>query len=173
MGKTETIKQRSIYVYLPSLNQKKQWEQAAKKQGESISKFVIGHVENSLMQEEDASFKSRGELGRDITKLNAKLREVSREKRILEIAFDRLEKEVKGYRAQPFLDDDFVGLRRYQKELVEILREGRFVSNDEILHRLRVDVSAQGEIKAVSKQLENLEGYGLVRSSPKGWKWLK
>ncbi len=91
----------------------------------------------------------------------------------MEIAFDRLEKELKQYRAQPFLDDDFVGLRRYQKELVEILREGRFVSNDEILHRLCIDVSDQDEIKAVSKQLENLEGYGLVRSSPKGWKWLK
>ena len=173
MGKTETIKQRSIYVYLPSLKQKQQWEQAAKKRGESISKFVIGHVENSLMQEEDSNFKSRGELGRDITKLNAKLREIAREKQILEIAFDRIEKELKRYRAQPFLDEDFVGLRRYQKELVEILREGRFVSNDEILHRLRVDVSAQDEIKAVSKQLENLEEYGLVRSSPKGWKWLK
>ena len=31
----------------------------------------------------------------------------------------------------------------------------------------------QDSMKTVSKQLENLEGYGIIRSSPKGWKWMK
>ena len=98
---------------------------------------------------------------------------LTREKRVLEIAFDRLEEELRRYRAQPFLVENFVGVRRYQKELVEILREGRVVSSNEILSRLRIDPSEQEVVKAVSKQLENLEGYGLIQLSPKGWKWLK
>jgi hypothetical protein len=173
MGKTETIKQRSIYVYLPSLEQKDHWEETARKQRVSISRFVVEHVENSLMQEEDQSFRSRGALEREIVELKKQLRELGRKNRVLEVAFDRLEDELRGYRNRPFLDEDFVGVRRYQRELIEILREGRFVSNNEILDRLGVKVTDQDSVKAVSKQLENLEGYGIIRSSPKGWKWLK
>jgi hypothetical protein len=173
MGKTETIKQRSIYVYLPSIEQKERWEEVARKQGVSISRFVVEHVENSLMQEEDESFRSRGVLEREIVELKKQLRELGRKNRVLEVAFDRLEDELRGYRNRPFLDEDFVGVRRYQRELIEILREGRFVSNSEILDRLGVKVTDQDSVKVVSKQLENLEGYGIIRSSPKGWKWMK
>ena len=173
MGKTETIKKRAIYVYLPSIEQKERWEGYARKQGTSISKFVVEHVENSLRQEEDPSYKSRGDLWRAVKELRGQLDKVTREKRVLEIAIERLEEELRRYRAQPFLEEDFVGVRRYQKELVEILREGRVVSGDEILSRLRIDPSEQEAVKAVSKQLENLEGYGIVQSSPKGWKWVE
>jgi hypothetical protein len=173
MGKTETIKERSIYVYLPSLQQHARWKEAARKQGVSISRFVVGHVENSLMQEEDSTFRSRGALEREIVELRKQLRELGRKNRVLEVAFDRLEDELRGYRNKPFLDEDFVGLRRYQKDLIDILREGRFVSSREILDRLGVKVTDQDSVKAVSKQLENLEGYGIIRSSPKGWKWMK
>lgn len=66
MGRTETIKQRAIYVYLPSQKLVERWKEAAKKQGTSVSKFVIEHVENSLRQEEEPRYKSRGELLKEI-----------------------------------------------------------------------------------------------------------
>lgn len=134
---------------------------------------MVEHVENSLRQEEDPSYRSRGDLWRAAKELRGQLNKVTREKRVLEIAIERLEEELRRYRAQPFLEEDFVGVRRYQKELVEILREGRVVSSNEILSRLRIDPSEQEAVKAVSKQLENLEDYGVVRSSPKGWKWVE
>ena len=67
LGKTETIKERAIYVYLPSIEQKGRWEQYAKRQGANISKFVAEHVEDSLKQVEDSSYKSSGELAKLIT----------------------------------------------------------------------------------------------------------
>ena len=47
----------------------KDWKKRAKKQGSSISKFVIEHVENSLHQEEDPSYRSRGELIKEINEI--------------------------------------------------------------------------------------------------------
>lgn len=173
MGKTDTIKKRAIYVYLPSVEQKKRWDECAQKQGVSLSKFVVEHVENSLRQVEEANYKSMGELWKESKQLKEQLDKEAREKHVLEIAIERLEEELRRYRAQPFLDEKFVGARRYQKELVEILREGRVVSSDDILSRLRISPSEQEAVKAVSKQLENLESYGIVRSSPKGWKWVE
>ena len=173
MGRTETIKERAIYVYLPSIEQKERWEEYAKRQGVSVSKFVAEHVEDSLRQVEDSSYKSSGELWKEARELKEQLDKVTREKRVLEIVMERLEEELRRYRAQPFLDENFVGMRRYQRELVELLKEGRTVNSEEILSRLRINPSEQEAVKAVSKQLESLEAYGLVSTSPKGWKWMK
>jgi hypothetical protein len=63
-------------------------------------------------------------------------------------------------------------VRRYEKGLITVLREGRVVSSQEILSRLGISISEREAVTAIGKQLENLEKYGLVRSSPKGWKWV-
>ena len=110
MGKTETIKKRAIYVYLPSIEQKQSWEEYAKKQGTSISKFVIEHVEDSLRQEEGSSYVSRIEMWKQVRELKEQLDKAVKEKRVLEIAFDRLEEELRRYRAQPFLEENFTGV---------------------------------------------------------------
>ncbi len=39
--KTKTIKQRAIYVYLPSLEMAQDWKDRSKKAGTSISKYVV------------------------------------------------------------------------------------------------------------------------------------
>ena len=171
MGKTETIKERAIYVYLPSAEMVKEWKEKAERQGTSISKFVIEHVENSLHQEEDPSYKSRGELWKTVKELNEQLKEVERDKRILEHVVEKLETEVRKYRAQPFLEEEFQGVRRFQKGLVELLKGGGVLSSEEILSRLGVESSEHEAVRAISKQLEILESYGLVRSSPRGWGW--
>jgi hypothetical protein len=61
--KTETIKDRAIYVYLPSLEMVQDWKGRAEKSGVSISKFVIERVEDSLRSEEGEDvYVSRAEL---------------------------------------------------------------------------------------------------------------
>ncbi len=159
MGKTETIKKRTIYVYLPSIEQKLSWEEYAKEQGTSISKFVIEHVENSLKKEEDSSYVSGIEMWKQVRELREQLDKVLKEKRVLEIAFDRLEEELRRYRAQPFLEDNFSGLRRYQTGLVDVLKNRVVVSSDEILRQLSVDPTENEAVKAISIQLENRGGY--------------
>ena len=173
MGKTETIKERSIYVYLPSVEQKKRWDEYANKHGMSVSKFVVEQVENSLSQVEDKSYKSMGALWLENKQLKDQLDKVNRDKHVLEVALERLEAELRRYRAQPFLDENFVGLRSYPKELVEILRDRKLVSSEEILRRLRIQPTETEAVKAISKQLANLEAYGVVKSLPKGWKWVE
>jgi hypothetical protein len=49
--KTETIEDRAIYVYLPSLEMALDWKRKAEKSGVSVSKFVIERVEDSLRSE--------------------------------------------------------------------------------------------------------------------------
>lgn len=169
--KTDTIKERSIYVYLPSERMAEAWKKRAKKQGLSISKFVIEHVENSLQQEEEPLFKPRGELVKEITDLRNDLRALSEDNRQKKIVIERLDGELRKYRAEAFLEEGFEGVREHNRELIGILKRRGVVDSDELLQDLGIDPRESELVKAVSRQLENLEAYGLVTATRRGWRW--
>jgi len=171
MGKTETIKKRAVYVYLPAEEMAERWKQRAKRSHSSISKFVVERVEDSLRKEGDEDHPKRAELIGQLKELKAENEKLGRDNEILRRAYERLDSEVKRYRAKPFLEEGFRGVRKYDRKLVELLRRGGVVSSDEILEKLGIDHSETDLVKAVSRQLENLETYGLVKSTARGWQW--
>lgn len=172
MSKTETIKKRAIYVYLPSQEMTSRWKDQAEKQGVSISKFVAEHVENSLRQE-DSDYLSRSFLIDENRKLRDNLEEKEKRTRHLELLVEKLEEDLRRYRAQLFLDEGFTGIRKYDKKLVDILKGPGVHGNNEILSLLGVKPNEHEAIRAISQQLENLRSYGLVKSTPRGWVWVE
>jgi hypothetical protein len=106
-------------------------------------------------------------------KLSETLNEKERRNRHLELLVEKLEQDLRQYRAQMFTDEDFTGVRSYDKKLIEILREHGVLDNDSILSRLGIKPSEADSIKAVSKQLELLQSYGLVKATPRGWSWVQ
>ena len=101
-GKTGTIKQRAIYVYLPSLEMVEDWKRRAERAGVSVSKFV---VEDSIRREEgEEGYLSRLELIRRLKNAEKELKHLKSENRLLRRLVENLDKELKRYRAKPFLD---------------------------------------------------------------------
>jgi len=172
--KTDTIKERAVYVYLPSHEMAKEWKGLAKKQGVSISKFVQEHVENSLNQErEKGAYQSRLDLIKKTQKLEEDTSRLREETRMYRLLSQNLEKEIKRYRTQPFVEEEFTGKRGYEKELIEALRKRGFVPHEDLWSILNIDPKDTDLTKAVNKQLESLEAYGLVESTQRGWEWKK
>lgn len=172
MPKTESIKQRSVYVYLPSLEMVKDWKAKANKAKVSISQFVIEHVGNSLRQEEgEEAYKPRAELIQHLREKDEQIEKLTRENEVLKLALERVESELAKYRAEPFLGEGFRGVRKYDRYLVELLKKGDVIDSDHLLHLLKISPRDTLLVKAVSKQLENLEAYGLVEKTRRGWKW--
>jgi predicted RNase H-like nuclease (RuvC/YqgF family) len=171
-GKTKTIKKRAIYVYLPSQKMADEWKSKAEKGGNSISKFVIERVEDSIRKEEEQeSYLNRLELIKKLNAAEEELKQLRKDNRLLKQLVDNLDTELKRYRAKPFLEEDFKGIRRFDKELIDLLKHGGSLSGDEILSRLSIDSSETDLVQAINKQLEVLESYGLVEYSGRGWKW--
>ena len=168
----DNIKNRVIYVY-PKLLQAERWRETAEKQGMTLSKFVMEHVENSLRQEEDSTYEPRTGLISRIRELEEALGESRKEARMMRIVAEKLEKENRRLRTAPFLDSEFQGVREYEKELVDLLMRGGRLTEDDILSELGIDRSDTDSVKAVSNQLTSLEAYGLVKATPHGWKWSK
>jgi predicted RNase H-like nuclease (RuvC/YqgF family) len=171
-GKTETIKDRAIYVYLPSLEMVEDWKRRAEKAGVSVSKFVIERVEDSIRREEgEEGYLSRAELVKRLRSAEEELKKLREENRLLKRLVENLDNELKRYRAQPFLQEAFEGVRRFDRDLIELLRRGGSYTQEEILAHLNIDPSDVELVKAVDRQLEALEAYGLVEYRGRGWRW--
>ena len=171
-GKTETIKDRAIYVYLPSLEMVEDWKRRAEKAGVSVSKFVIERVEDSIRREEgEEGYLSRAELVKRLRSAEEELKKLREENRLLKRLVENLDNELKRYRAQPFLQEAFEGIRIFDRDLIELLRKGGSYTQEEILAHLNIEPSDVELVKAVDKQLEALEAYGLVEYKGRGWRW--
>lgn len=175
MGKTETIKERSIYVYLPSHDMVRRWKRLADKQGTSISKFVIEHVESSLHKEEGlkSGFKARAELLKRVEELGEENAELKKEVRMLRLAMDKLEEELRGYRAKPFAAKEYRGMRGFERKLGELLMSRKRIRGEEIFDLLGIDPRDREVTKAVYEQLKLLEAFGFVKAVADGWRWVK
>lgn len=171
--KNKQLTDRSIYVYLPTVEMAQEWKSLADKAKLSISKFVIEHVENSLKQEEDRKgFASRAELLKQLKEKDEQIAKLTQDNRLLKMLADNLDKELKRYRAQPFLDDQFQGVRSYDKELVELLKLSGTVDSDRLLKQLGINPKDTDLVKAVNRQLHSLQAYGLVEPTARGWRWV-
>jgi hypothetical protein len=167
------LQNRTVYVYLSSEKEMEDWKARAEKSHVPLSQFVYEHATNSLRQEEgQESYRPRAEMIEDLHKKDEEIQKLTRENEIVKLALERVENELRRYRAEPFLGDDFQGVRTYDKRLIEVLRKGEAIDSDRLLHLLRVSPKETDLVKAVSRQLENLEAYGLVKKTRRGWRWL-
>ncbi|MGO9643775.1 MAG: hypothetical protein ACLPY5_03390 [Candidatus Bathyarchaeia archaeon] len=173
MGKTKAINERYVYAYLPSVEMVRDWKGKAKKSNVSISQFILEHVTNSLRQEEgEEHYKPRAEIIEELRKRDEMIEKLTRENEITKLALERVENELRRYRAEPFLDEGFRGTRKYDVKLIEILKKGEPVDSNQLLRQLRISAKDSDLVKAVSRQLENLEAYRLVEKTHRGWRWV-
>ena len=171
MGKTETILERKVCAYLPSMKHRKRWGELAEKQDVSISKFIIEHVENSLNQE-DPGYKSRAAMQKEINDLKRENNELRKDDKMKRIVIDKLEDELRRYRSLPFLEKPTPKVRRYDRDLIDLLKRVNVVTYDQILEHLKIDPKDSDVMKAIRIQLEALEEYGIIQKTPKGWRWV-
>lgn len=161
---------RYVYLYLPSAEDKTRWAKMAEDAGAPLSKFIIEIVENSLSEETD--FKPRGELVKEIGKLRGENKELRDDLKQKKIVLEKYESELKRYRSEAFVEDRFEGVRKYSRELITALKRGSVLDSYKLLEELGIDPSDSELVKALSKQLEELEMFGLVTSTQRGWRWV-
>ena len=134
-------KSRYVYLYLPTVEDKKRWQSLADEAGVPLSKFVIEVVESSLAEQSD--FKPRGELVKEIGKLRTENKELRDDLKQKKIVLEKYENELKRYRSEAFLEDKFEGVRKYNKEIMAILKRGGVVESYELLEELGINPKKQ------------------------------
>ena len=91
---------------------------------------------------------------------------------MLNLLTERYEKQLMDYRNKTFIENGkFDGVREYQHSLIELFKRKNSVYEDELIDLLHINPSDGDTLKAISKQIEYLEDYGLIRPIRGGWKW--
>ena len=160
---------RYIWLYLPSKADKDRWKSLAEKAQTPLSTFCISIIEEKLAEEDS---KPRSQVTKELEDLKRENKGLRDDLRQKDIVLDRYEGELKRFRSQTFLEDDYHGVRRYSKELVQTIKGRGFVDSYRLLETLGIDPRESELVKAVSKQLEELEGYGMIKAEAKGWRWI-
>lgn len=161
-------KSRYVYLYLPSKADKDRWEKLAAQAQTPLSKFIIEIVERTLAEEE---FRPRRELTRELDEMRKEIKALRDDVRQKSIVIERYESELKRLRSEFFVDISFEGSRKYSRELIEILKNKGSIDSSKLLEYLDIDPMDSDLVKAVSNQLEAFESYGLIETTPKGWRW--
>jgi len=172
-NKTETLKQRAIYVYLPSSEMAEEWKRRANEEGVSISKCVVERVGGDLSREEEDKERclTRLELINRLKEADEEIKRLNEENRLLRRVVESLDSELRMQRAREFIVDDFQGKREIERELVELLKSGKTLSESQILGGLNIKPEQVELIKAIRNELYTLASYGIVENSPRGWRW--
>ena len=170
MGKTDTIKERRVDVYLDTLERKERWKEVAAEEGESLSKFIQRAVEY-VIEQGGPDYQSLGERSQQIQELEQAVMDLRKELKQKDIVIERLEADLRQYRMQPFTEDGFEGVRQYDEELIDILQSTSRITGTELRQRLDIAPTDTDQLKALDQQLQQLEAYGLVSSTSKGWRW--
>ena len=163
-------KSRYVWLYLPSKADKDRWQDLANKAKTPLSTFCIEIIESTLAENEE--FKSRRELVREVEDLKKEIRTLNDDLRQKSIVLERYEADLKRYRSQAFLGEDYRGMRQYNKEIVDLLKERGQIDSYKLLDKLGIDPRDSDLVKAVSTQLEELEAYGFIKSDGRSWKWI-
>lgn len=170
MGKTDTIKERRVDVYLDTLERKERWTDIAEEEGDSLSKFVQKAVEYAIAQG-GPDFAELGKESQRVQELEQLVTDLRKQLKQKDIVIEKLEADLREYRMQPFTEEEFEGVRRYDQELIDILQDSEEVTGEELYDRLSVDPTNTEQMRAIDTQLQQLEAYGLVTSTARGWRW--
>lgn len=161
---------RYIWLYTDSRAQKEQWQALADKVKTKLSPWCKSIIEERVAEE--GGDVPRRKILKELESVKAENKILRDELRQKEIVLERYEGELRRYRSQPFQEEDFKGMRRYSKELVEILKSRGSVDSYRLLEALGIDPRESDLVKSVSRQLEELEGYGMIKAEGRAWKWI-
>ena len=161
---------RYIWVYANSKAQKERWQALAEKAKTPLSAWCISIIEERLAEDEEHIPRHRA--AKELEALKAENKALRDDLRQKEVVLQRYEAELRRYRSEPFQAETFQGIRPYSKELVDILKARGHVGSYQILELLGIAPGEAEAIKAVSKQLEELEKFNLIKADGKGWQWI-
>jgi hypothetical protein len=154
-------KTRYTYVYHPSRDHKERWKKIAAKAHVPLSKFIIATVDGVV--DENEEYRPRREIVREVEALRQENRSLRDELNRKDVLLDRYETELKRYRAAPWAETEFKGIRSLNEDLVTILKTRGSVDRMQLLEALGIDRREADLIKALNSQIETLESFGMVR----------
>ncbi|MDD3398253.1 MAG: hypothetical protein PHW93_01450 [Candidatus Methanomethylophilaceae archaeon] len=172
-GKTETIRERCVNVYLPTMELVQDWKKDAENAGMPVSRYVFEVVERHR-HSQAANITPNWQLEERTKDLENRLAAVQSKYDILNLAFQRREEDVRRLNDELSKASKVSVDTRIVGKLVEIIsrRNGETVTMLDVSDELGVDKMTDEEIAQVREAQTLLKDIGLIESDGFiGWRW--
>ena len=170
--KTETVKQRQVVIYVPTLSQVEEWKRLARECGQSLSSWAQERIEDSMQKNGLGERYSRLDLIERNSELEKENWTLKRELEVKGRAYEALDHELTILRTRPFQNPVFQGDRHFQQNLILMFKKQKTVLYDDLLRFMGIRPTDIDAIKMLKDQIEGLKEYGLVVEDMKGWRWV-
>jgi hypothetical protein len=164
-------RERYIWLYCHSVEDKKRYQELADVADIPLSKYLLGIIDDALAAREDPG--NRAATVKELDALKEENKTLKEDLRMRRMLIERLEAENKKHKEAAFLNPSFTGMREYDSEIIEAIKNYGPIRTPRLLERLNIDPGDLDRIEALSRQIENLEAHGLVERSSNGWMWAK
>ena len=170
LDKTKTIRERTVNIYLPTIEAKARWAKTAKARKRSLSSFIVETIESVLASEEEEGDENRADLVRRVKEIGKQVTILNKDIQRYKSLIDLQERELMDLRAGPFIDPNHMGSRLYPKALIELLRERGKIRYEDLHSSLGIDPGSDAS-EALQVQLNNLAEYGVIEYSNRFVRW--
>ena len=171
LGKTETIRQRAVNVYLPTEEMLVKWKSEAERFGVPLSRFIVETVDDSI-RKTPAGVTPREQLEKELNDAKAELKAVRERLDSAEAALKRADVTIAEYRSKltnPVLPSVETELTA---RLIEILITEKVLNTDEVPDRLNLDMTDKVSVNRLKASVDLLKKVGLVESGMFEWRWI-
>ena len=171
MGKTETIRQRAVNVYLPTGEMLEKWKSEAERFGVPLSRFIVETVDDSI-RKNPAGVTPREALEKELNDAKVELKTVRERLDSAEGALKRADVTIAEYRSKltnPVLPSVETELTA---RLIEILITEKVLNTDEVPDRLNLDMTDKVSVNRLKASVDLLKKVGLVESGMFEWRWI-
>jgi hypothetical protein len=170
-GRTETLRQRAVYLYVPTEEMLAKWKAQAERFGMSLSGFLVEVIDDG-MRRNPAGLTPRDKVEKELIQATSDLQAVRMQRDSFRSRLEDSESTIARYRKA--LEDVFsyVPDEKVQKKVVSLfLRRGRWPVAD-FVGAAGVDTANAEDLSKIQNTIEHLKRIGLVEGDFGEWRWL-
>jgi hypothetical protein len=148
-------------IYFATPGQKEEAKAIAKSKGITLTQYILRLIEADQAREKRPPRPNREH------ELQAKIATLEQDLRLTKMALDKAKLHISLTTPPPGV------VHKLDSRMVTILEGQKTVNEEGLLRMLNIQEGEKELIKLVRRELEDLEGFGLIRKTSKGWRWVK
>lgn len=170
-GRTKTLKQRAVYVYVPTEKMLAKWKADAERYGMSLSSFLVEVVDDA-MRRNPSGCTPREKLEKDLSEATSQLDIVRKNRDSLGSLLKESEATVARYRESL---EDVAGQvpdEKFQQRVVSLFLKRGLWRVDDFAREMGIVVGNEKEMNKLQGEVDHLKRVGLVEGDFGEWRWL-
>ena len=173
LGKTETLKQRTATVYLPTKEMLEKWKKEAERYGVPLSRYVIEIVDDAI-RKNPAGMTPREQLEQELEKIKVDYKLALTRLRALEETLEERDTTVADYRSRLSKSEDlhFEDIRLMFGPVSDYLKENGTLKMNDVYEVFHFSPSNSKSLRALKDSIGLLKRMRLVEEGVDEWRWI-